>query len=1505
MNIKTLIRAAALWLAPLALGLGVAASASAAALTISGTPLFITISMPSNIMLTLDNSGSMASAFVPDSLASATTLIVSDTIPVTAGTTTVNTTVIVATGTPNNGTVIVTNNSTTHSVVVATGTLNSGTVTSTSSPISGTVTVVTGTVNHGTVGSTCTASHHGVCTNYSYSCSAGFTLNPPGATGTTSTAPGTVTCTQQTYNYSCSSGFTLSGPTTGTSSTGSGTTCSKPNFIYSCATGYTLNGSSTGTTSTPPGGTTCTQQTYDYSCPTGFTLNPASPTNGTSSTASGYTCTNPAYTYSCSAGFTLNGSSTGTTSTAPTGTTCQQQTYTYSCPTGYTRTGSSSGTVNPPTSTTCGQSVPSYTCATGWTQVGSGSTSTCNNYVSKSVQGEESVMFKAGNYNPLAYNPAIAYSLPYDASGNPLSTSFTAAYLNGFYHSNGSVNISTSYQVTVSYDPSSSSQTTNSCDGTFTGTSATSSVSCANNTGGIAAYYYKYTASNSGCTATTDSAGRNIDSRCYTKVVVSTTSGPGSSDERQNFANWYSFYRTRNLTTVSAADRAFYSLSTTFRVGWQDLVSTCATLPLSTTGTCKGWPSSPSYDNRIGIFSGTHRQDFFNWVTHLPASTDTPLRGALERVGVYYQQSGVDSPYAFTPHVTDAPEYVCRPDYAVIMTDGLWNDTTVTFSPGNADNTAYTLPDGTAFTAGMHPYSDSTSNTLADIAFYYWSHSLRSDLGTSSSLQFIPYNQSVAVVDSGNHTASLLPYWNPANDPASWPHMVTFTVGLGMTTTLTNPVWSGNTYAGGYAGVVTGNTAWPVVSGASGGSANNVYDLWHAAIDSRGQFFSADNPQDVATAFNDIVTRIQGRVGSSSAIAVNSTRLDSDTFIYQAQFNSGGWTGEVLAFPISPVDGSIGAQSWAASSLIPTANSRSIFTWDETANSGAGGGISFLWSSLNTTEKTNLNTNLVGTNDSNGSLRLSYLRGDQTQEQTQGGNFRTRASILGDIVNSNPQFVGKQDFGSSALPGVEGSSYAAFVASKASRTPMLYVGANDGMMHAFNANTGVEVFDYVPRGVYPNLSALTDPDYTHQYYVDGSETSVDAYVSGAWKSLMVGATGAGAKEVFLMDVSSPGSFSASNILWDYDGTTRGDADMGYTLGQGTIVRLHDGDWYVMFGNGYNSTNQHAVLYLYNIRTKTIKKFDTLVGSIASPNGMSAPAPADYDGDRITDAVYAGDLRGNVWKIDVSNTDNTKWGFTFTSSGNPAPLFTAKDSSGNVQPITDRLQVGLSKVGDVMVFFGTGTYFLTGDNTVGSTPPVQSFYGIIDDRGTASADQVSRSNLLQQFIVGESTVLGRNFRTTTAYSMTTGQQGWYVDLNFPSALGERVVSDPALDFTRIIFTTLIPQGNACQFGGTSWLMELDSTTGAQLTASLDTNGDGTVNSNDYVTVTYTDPKTGHSVTTTSAVAGEQSNVGIIKTPGIISNGGTDYLIASGSTGGKGEFKQKGASPDSRLSWQQLQ
>ena len=1194
--------------------------------------------------------------------------------------------------------------------------------------------------------------------------------------------------------------------------------------------------------------------------------------------------------------------------------------------------------------------VTTYACPTGTVSAGSGSSMTCSGYTYTSVYIPDTNHYKSSAFNPLAYNPLITYTAPYTASGTQLTTSFTAAYVNGFDTALGTIDLATNYEATVDYNPSTSATTLststshnalgsvtdedNSCNGSFNSNNTCASV---HNPG--AAFYYTFTPTSSTAvsnlcgghpitgTSPVQNASQTIDDSCYTKVTVSSTSSPNGTDERQNFANWYSFYRTRNLTVASSADIAFNGLSQTYRVAWLNL-HTC---PDFSGTNCIGWDSSQSsVDNRIATFTGQHRTDFFNWLTRFPAKNGTNLRQQLDKVGTYYTTSGEDSPYASDPQNTDLPEYVCRPNYAAVMTDGEWNEATssLTEQPGNADSTAVTLPDNTSFTTSMHPYSDSNTNTLSDVAFHYWSTDLRPDLGTSTALQYMRINKNVSLVDSAGNVANVAPYWNPENDPAQWPHMVTFTIGLGLSTDLTSaPAWGGNTYAGGYNDLVTGHTAWP--SSFSCGDAfgsctdpiGNIYDLWHAAIDSRGEFFAADDPQSVVSAFNTIINRIQSRVGSSSSIAVNSTKLGTNTLIFQAQFNSSDWSGEVLAYQINP-DGSVGALQWQASTLIPTFSSgtRTLFTWNNTLNSGKGGGTAFTWANLTTAQQGYLNNNMYGVYDGNGSLRLNYLSGDQSQEQNNGGAFRNRNVLLGDIVNSNPQFVGTEDFGFDTLPeGITIDSnglalYDDFVASKSSRAAMLYVGANDGMLHAINSANGKELWAFVPRGVYPNLSALTDPTYTHKYLVDGSPESTDAYFGStpSWHTLLAAGDGAGGREVFLLDVTNPTSMTASDVLYDYDGVSKSDNNMGYPLGQPSIARMNDGNFYMIWGNGYNSPNGHAVLYLYNINSGALTTFDTGSGSITNPNGMSAPAAIDTTNDRITDTIYAGDLYGNLWKLNVSSTNPSQWGWAFTSGKTALPLFTATDANGNVQPITVQPQVALNKNNAVTVMFGTGTYFQTSDNTVPSSPPVQSFYGIIDANAQVLGAPISgktytdRSELLQQSIVAQSSVNGNNFRVTTPYTISSTQKGWYMDFNYPTAQGERIVSDPVIDNGRIIFTTLIPQSAACQFGGTSWLMELDITSGSQLTVSpLDVNGDGKVNNNDYVTVTYTDPATNQSVTKSVPVSGEQSTVGIIKTPGIISAGSLQYKYFSGSTGTIGSTVESNPTSGGRLSWQQLQ
>ncbi len=401
----------------------------------------------------------------------------------------------------------------------------------------------------------------------------------------------------------------------------------------------------------------------------------------------------------------------------------------------------------------------------------------------------------------------------------------------------------------------------------------------------------------------------------------------------------------------------------------------------------------------------------------------------------------------------------------------------------------------------------------------------------------------------------------------------------------------------------------------------------------------------LSKAFSDIL----GTSSSAAAIATNSTRLDTNTLVYQARFDSNDWSGQIMAYPVN-AEGGIEASVWEAGELIPLPADRHIYT----INKDTSEGILFTWDTLTVAQKGYLNKDAAGATDNLGSQRLSYLRGVRTGEEQQGGTFRTRSRILGDIVNSDPWFAGTQNYGYDRLPGAEGASYLTFRHSAAyqGRLKMLYLGANDGMLHAIDAETGVEKFAYVPGVVFPNLSALTSPDYEHRFYIDGSPRASDAYIDidgngeKEWRTILVGTLGAGGKGIFAMDVTDPDNFSQSDILWEITSESTGFADLGFGIGQQPfIIRMQNGEWAAIFGNGFGSTAQNAVLYIVSLLDGSlIKAID--VGDAAGANGLSGAAPVDYHRDRIVDAVYAGDLKGNLWKFDVSDCGQRQLGRGF-------------------------------------------------------------------------------------------------------------------------------------------------------------------------------------------------------------------------------------------------------------------
>jgi type IV pilus assembly protein PilY1 len=393
-----------------------------------------------------------------------------------------------------------------------------------------------------------------------------------------------------------------------------------------------------------------------------------------------------------------------------------------------------------------------------------------------------------------------------------------------------------------------------------------------------------------------------------------------------------------------------------------------------------------------------------------------------------------------------------------------------------------------------------------------------------------------------------------------------------------------------------------------------------------------------------------------------------------------------------------------------------------------------------------------------------------------------------------------------------------------SRTPVIYVGGNDGFLHAFRASDGRELLAYAPATVYANLPKLTGQGYAHRYYVDGSPNVADAKIGAGntWRTMLVSALGAGGQGVFALDVTDPSTFSEANaasiVKWEFNSTN--DADLGYTFGRPAIVKLANGSWGAIFGNGYNNAGSgQSGIFIVDLSNGTvISKLMTGVGSAATPNGIGSVVAIDSDGDDAADTVYAGDLRGRLWKFDISDPNPANWNVAYGGT----PLFHARIGAVN-QPITTAPEITVNPMGGYMLYFATGQYVDVNDP---STTAQQSLYGVWD-KGDSNLD---RSALVQQSVTGVVALGGNNYRTVTNNAIDwSSEHGWYMDL--PTS-GERVAVDPILRDGRIVFTTLIPDSSPCTAGGTGWLMELDFKTGGQLpSAPFDTNNDGNVDSSD--------------------------------------------------------------------------
>jgi len=676
-----------------------------------------------------------------------------------------------------------------------------------------------------------------------------------------------------------------------------------------------------------------------------------------------------------------------------------------------------------------------------------------------------------------------------------------------------------------------------------------------------------------------------------------------------------------------------------------------------------------------------------------------------------------------------------------------------------------------------------------------------------------------------------------------------------------------------------------------------------------GEKFTAGNETQLTAAFQSALSSIVQRSASASSASVNSGSISSETRVYQAKFNSGTWTGQLLSFPVGTSTGDLAAAEWDASRQLPAADARRIIT----VNSD-GTPVPFAWAELDATRQGQLDPNPAVAE-----LMLNYLRGDGTNEGSAPSNFRIRQDAggpnkLGDIISSAPLFVGRPPF--RYRDSMESVPYSNFATAHENRTGMVYVGANDGMLHGFDATTGREVFAFVPSAVFPRLRNLTSKTYAHEFYVDGSPSMADVFYSGAWHTVLVGGLNKGGREVYALDITNVGTLAnaegnaSSIVLWEF--THEDDPDLGLTYSQPTIAKLQNGTWAAIFGNGYNSPDGKAVLYVVDIRTgNLIRKFDT--GTLTAPsgvtwdNGLSTPAAVDTNGDRVVDYVFAGDLFGNMWKFDLTDESSDNWSIAFGG----APLYQARDANGYGQPITVRPEVARGPYGSGMiVLFGTGKYLELIDKE-GTPVRPQTFYGIID-RGSSVAD---RSSLRSQQITHEFRVdpdgagpIGEIGVRVTTQNELGANAGWYIDLVSPGGYqAEKQVTNPVVRDGKIVFTTLIPNTDPCGAGGTSWLMELDLLSGARLVqAPFDINQDGEFNDADKVVI-----PDGPGAGTSVDISGIQwSEAGILQSPGIIegeTEGGAcvQYKYMPDSAGNIQRINENcGPGGMGRQSWRQL-
>ncbi len=950
--------------------------------------------------------------------------------------------------------------------------------------------------------------------------------------------------------------------------------------------------------------------------------------------------------------------------------------------------------------------------------------------------------------------------------------------------------------------------------------------------------------------------------------------------EKINFANWFSYYRKREYVMKRAVTEVVDESSE--RMGFATINRNTHITKGSQVGT-----QVKNVDDLtvpVNATAADNKRVLLDNLAAIDSNSWTPLRVGLERVGEYFSGKMTssalfgyvpltqsDSALGSSPILSAVNGGTCQQNFAIVMSDGYWNGATDP-GVGNADADAAGNPfDGQS-------YGDSVGETLADVAMSYYKGDLLSIDNKVPAVQIkVGTADAAECADVEAKDASSHPNCYDTN---SAQHLVTYTVAFGITGAIPEVDSQGNECLPPSRSKPVSDQNWPKTCDdnlAAGwptpisNTASTVDDMLHAAWNGRGLFLSAKNPQDLIDSLREAISDIATKNPvAAAAVAVDSASIIGGGFVYQGKFDSTYWSGELYSYAIT-TDGISTTPAWNAQALLDASgySTRIAVTYNGSK------GIPFEFPA-NYTDDTNFGkTELsqaqvddlmfnapysrttevsaeITANQEYGKMMVSYLLGDMSNDVKHDGEFRNRnGHKLGDIIHSAPIYVGDPNpklYYESSYQKWAGDPVPA---GAKGRQKMIYVGANDGGLHAFDAASGKEVFVYFPKAVFSTekragLHYLADRGYEHHSYVDGEITVAEVYadVDGTgekWRTILIGTLRSGGRSIFAIDVSDPSEFTtatgvANNILWEFS-----DTELGFTFSKATVARMNNSRWAAIFGNGYNpgdSATGEASLFIKYLDTKTPSStiISTKVGSNGAKdclsadsncNGLSTPSVVDLGSDRVADLAYAGDLFGNVWVFDLTASVEASWGLKYAT-----PLFTAKDAGGALQPITSQLEVILHPTErhsltspNTMVYFGTGRYLTGADpNSTASN----TFYGVWDSGSTITS---ARNVALVEQTVTKAQLGGEEIRIISNNPVDyQTYRGWYIDL--PDTR-ERVIATPFAAGKVVVFNTIVPESNVCSSsGGTSWLMALDLLDGSEPDfIALDVNGDGVFDGKD--------------------------------------------------------------------------